>query len=125
MIEEFVNRFMERKSGLESMFTKNPPNSYANIVEAVIRVIQGEDCLNPDPDTIHEIDDGDYQGTLLYVIPAKTYQPSTYWYVFVLYGSCSGCDTLKSIKNDDTPDEAIRDYMLLALQIVEGLKRME
>lgn len=49
---------------------------------------------------IKEIDDGDYQGTLLYLIPEDTYQPnsSEYLMTFVEYGSCSGCDTLQCIQ---------------------------
>jgi hypothetical protein len=50
-----------------------------------------------------EIDDGDYQGTLLYLIPFKTYPPSEseYLMTYVGYGSCSGCDTLLSIQDYD------------------------
>ena len=43
------------------------------------------------------------------------------------YGSCSGCDTLEGIRhyNDDKPtEEQVRDYMTLALHIVQGMKRM-
>lgn len=48
---------------------------------------------------ITEIDDGDYQGTLVYLIPFDTYQPGEgdYLMTYVGYGSCSGCDTLQNI----------------------------
>ncbi|MGL4801881.1 MAG: hypothetical protein ACRC18_06420 [Cetobacterium sp.] len=44
---------------------------------------------------ITTIDNGDYQGTELYLIPRDTYQPAEYDYLMthVGYGSCSGCDT--------------------------------
>lgn len=50
---------------------------------------------------ITEIDDGDYQGTLVYLIPFDTYQPSEgdYLMTYVGYGSCSGCDTLQDIQS--------------------------
>ena len=50
---------------------------------------------------IYEIDDGDYQGTILYIIPFNTYQPNEHEYLmtYVGYGSCSGCDTLQSIQD--------------------------
>ena len=53
-----------------------------------------------DANKITEIDDGDYQGTLLYLIPEDTYQPnsSEYLMTFVEYGSCSGCDALQGIQ---------------------------
>lgn len=43
------------------------------------------------------IDDGDYQGTLLFTIPFGTYQPSAYEYLmtYIGYGSCSVCDALQ------------------------------
>ena len=49
---------------------------------------------------ITEIDDGDYQGTLIFLIPFATYQPdeSEYLMTYVGYGSCSGCDTLQHIQ---------------------------
>ena len=40
----------------------------------------------PGLERIHRIDDGDYQGTLVFVIGGKGYQLSTYWYVKVSYG---------------------------------------
>lgn len=48
---------------------------------------------------IHEIDDGSYSGSLLYLIPKDLYTPSHHDYLltYVDYGSCSGCDTLQSI----------------------------
>ena len=128
MIQEFVNRFMETKSVLETMFTKSHPDSYGDIVESVIRVITQEFSFNPDPERIHLIDDGDYQGTLLFVIPEKGYQPSIYWYVFVSYGSCSGCDMLEGIRayssNPPTPEQ-VADYMTLALHIAQNIKKMD
>ena len=46
------------------------------------------------------IDDGDYQGTLLFIIPFKTYQPCEYDYImtYIGYGSCSGCDALQGVQ---------------------------
>jgi hypothetical protein len=43
------------------------------------------------------------------------------------YGSCSGCDTLQAISSydDDLPnDEQVRDYMMLALHLVQKIKRL-
>ena len=82
----------------------------------------------PDLERIHRIDDGDYQGTLVFVIGGKGYQLSTYWYVKVSYGSCSGCDTLEAIREygGDLPKpQQVEDYMKLALHIVQGLNKME
>lgn len=136
MEQEFVNVFMENKKDLMAIYRKGHPDSYDDIVYNVISLLNKADIdyeLNPDPDNIHRIDDGDYQGTLLYVIPNSNYQPSIYWCVKVCYGSCSCCDTLQSIKYDGVYDydkvnrpneEQINDYITLSLHIVQGLKKI-
>ncbi len=80
-----------------------------------------------DLEKVHEIDDGDYQGTLLYIIPLDTYQPSYWEYVVtsVYYGSCSFCDTLQGIHRyeDGLPDkEQVDGYMKLCLDILQHCK---
>jgi len=74
---------------------------------------------------VHLIDDGDYQGVLLFVIASGGYQPSEYWTTSVWYGSCSGCDTFQSIMEDSDYDRRINDYMTLALHITQKLKKIE
>ena len=131
MITEFIDRFMEKQEEIKVKFQERHPRNYKDIVEIVISMLQGQGTRldeSPDPERIHEIDDGDYQGTLVYVIGAKGYQPSMYWYTRVDYGSCSGCDTLYSIRGYwDTPpsDRQVEDYMTLALHIVQRLRKME
>ena len=130
MIQTFIDRFLAKKPELEAIFSAAHPSDYKEIVTNVIKLVTDEEeygDFNPDPERVHQIDDGDYQGTLLFVVAAKGYQPSDYWYVKVGYGSCSGCDTLESIKNydDETPKpEQVKDYMTLALHVAEGLKKM-
>lgn len=128
MIKEFVNRFMEKKPELQAAFAESHPEDYKAVIKAVVSILNdGNDYGSIDPNRIHQIDDGDYQGTLVFVIAATGYQPSGYWYVKVSYGSCSGCDTLEGIRcySDDKPtEEQVRDYMTLALHIVQGLKKM-
>ena len=72
---------------------------------------------------IKEIDDGDYQGTLLYLIPEDTYQPnsSEYLMTFVEYGSCSACDTLQTIQcylDVRSRDKSIDDLMNLCKDLI-------
>jgi hypothetical protein len=128
MIDTFVQRFEANKTQLESALKTKHPENYKELVTKVIEVITSDDYYDIDPERIHEINDGDYQGTLLYVIASKGYQPSDYWSCFVSYGSCSGCDTLQGIHgyNDEPPnDEQIKEYMTLCLHIVQGLKEMK
>ena len=72
---------------------------------------------------IKEIDDGDYQGTLLYLIPKDTYQPnsSEYLMTFVEYGSCSACDTLQTIQcylDIRSRNKSIDDLMNLCKDLI-------
>lgn len=69
------------------------------------------------------IDNGDYQGTLLFVIPFDTYQPSEYEYLmtYVGYGSCSGCDTLQAITRYEggrPSEDQVKDLLTLCKDIV-------
>jgi hypothetical protein len=129
MIQEFINTYMERKGELEKIYSEKRPEDYLEIVRNVVSILKDVgDYGRMSPDRIREIDDGDYQGTLVYVIAEEGYQPSDYWYVRVCYGSCSGCDTLQEINaqscGDQPTEQQVKDYMTLSLHIVEGLKKM-
>jgi len=127
MIQKFIDIYMANKSVIEDLFKKQHPEEYKDVVKAVITILNTDEYGSPDPERIHLIDDGDYQGTLLFVIGATGYQPDDYWYVKVGYGSCSGCDTLQAISDysyEPPTKEQVKDYMTLALHIVQGLKEM-
>ena len=127
MIKLYVERFMANKSQLENVLKQKHVDSYKELVTEVVKLITSGEYDDLDPERIHEIDDGDYQGTLLFLIAEKGYQPSKYWAVKVGYGSCSGCDTLQSISgySSDAPtQEQVDEYMMLALHIVQGLKEI-
>jgi len=129
MIDEFVKIWDERKEELEAIFKQKHPSDYTEIVTNIAMILEkyGDLYKKMDSSKVHEIDDGDYQGTLLYLIPENTYQPSRYWMVKVGYGSCSGCDTLEGIKDysDNPPTESqVKDYMTLALHIIQALKEI-
>lgn len=129
MIDAFVAAWDAHQGTVRDRFALTHPENYLAVVRAVVQMLAdaSTEYDKPDPERIHEIDDGDYQGMLVYVIGASGYQPYTYWYVTVAYGSCSGCDTLQEIRNYDsdppTPQQ-VSDYMTLALHIVQGLHVM-
>lgn len=128
MIKTFVDRFQNHRAEIEEKLKVKHPEDYAALVKIVVEVIGGDYNDGPDPERIHAINDGDYQGTLVFVIAEKGYQPTDYWYVRVSYGSCSGCDTLEAIRSylDGPPTEKqIKDYMTLVLHIVQGIKKMD
>jgi hypothetical protein len=129
MIQKFVNRFMAAESVLREGFAAKHPDAYDDIVKAVVSVI-GENGAYGEPDAtrIHQINDGDCEGTLVFVIASVGYHPWEYWYVKVGYGSCSVCDTLEGIRGDrggPPTKEQVDAYMTLALHIVQGFKSMQ
>lgn len=128
MIREFTDKFVASEQAVKAKLAEKHPGSYEDIVKLVIEAINPEQEYDaPDFDRIHQIDDGDYQGTLVFVIAAVGYQPSDYWCVFIGYGSCSGCDTLQSINDysDALPTAGqINDYWTLALHVAQRLKAM-
>lgn len=129
MIDKFVEKFNKNKESMENSLKEKHPDEYKDLVKVVIQNINVKDDYDePDPERITVIDDGEYQGTLLFIIGAKGYQPSKYWSVYVNYGSCSGCDTLQGIREysrKSPTDEQVKDYMTLALHIVQGIKEIK
>ena len=126
MIRQYVDAFRENKEQFEKWVESVEEEiTYMDILKQVINL-----CLNElDEDKITEIDNGDYQGTLIYLIPRNCYQPmvSDYVYTSVSYGSCSGCDTLLAAQNWDYCNVKYNVDMVttIALHLVENMKWLE
>ena len=100
MIKYCLNRWNENHQKLrQQLETDTSLNGcdYKYLVELVTKFILGKEW---DAENITVVDNGDYQGTQLFLIPEDTYQPSEseYLMTYVGYGSCSGCDTLQAIQ---------------------------
>lgn len=130
MLKYCLRKWDENKKKLEDELRKDPDlNSceYKHIVEKVVEVILNTNEEKPwNSDEITEIDNGDYQGTLLFLIPRSTYQPTEYEYLmtYVGYGSCSGCDILQGIQNcgkSAISEEQLKDFMLLCKDIITNI----
>lgn len=134
MIKEFIDRYYQNKDILENYYKKNKQglySEYIEIVKALINyVINTKDIKGYflDVNNITVIDNGDYQGTLIFLIPLDSYQPSPseYLFTYVDYGSCSGCDTLQKISDYEYQDypnnQQVKDYMTLSLHILQNFK---
>ncbi len=129
MIKFCVEQWGNNKEKLEKYFEEMSKDEllelgYIDLVKAIVKCIfNNNEKYSWDSERITEIDNGYYQGTLLYLIPEDRYQPdeAEYLMTYVGYGSCSGCDTLLSIKawfNDK--DEIIKDYISLCKDIVQN-----
>jgi hypothetical protein len=131
MIKEVINQWDKNKEKLESYFktTKQEEiaGNYLSIVKKLFELVLLDDEWDIEKITV--VDDGDYQGTQLFIIPKKTYQPSfdDYLITHTYYGSCSGCDTLESIRNynDELPThEQVSEYMTLALHLIQKMQKL-
>ena len=131
MLKIVVEKWWKNKNKLEAAYRfKTGWNScsYLDIVKETINSILNDNdgYTKWDIEHITEIDNGDYQGTLLYLIPENTYQPSSdeYLMTYVYYGSCSGCDTLQAIQEwSEGPlkEDQIKEFMMLSLHLLENM----
>ena len=132
MIKLFAKAWEKNSKNLEKWFAENTQDKYSDykvIWKAVLDIVVNPIMRRPfDTERITEVDDGEYQGTLLFITPFDTYQPCHYEYVltFVDYGSCSGCDTLLAINHFDDADLPtelqVKEYMKLALDMLQAAR---
>lgn len=126
MEKKLVEQWDKNKEFLRSRFEARNPDSYDDIFKQLFEVVLTDEKYQTDKITV--IDDGDYQGTRIFVIPKQTYQPSGYDYLVceVGYGSCSGCDTYEAICSESYEDKPTEDqvtqFMTLALHMLQGTK---
>ena len=101
--------------------------SYLDLVKLAFDYIynsdEGRSSEKLNVSDITEIDNGDCQGTLVYLIPFNTYQPDECQYLmtYVGYGSCSGCDTLQAIQawgKEALTEQQVSDFMILCKDIL-------
>lgn len=131
MIKEFCLAWEKNKEKLENYFRTTEQGEYCkyeDLVELLFDIV-----INPsiedgyywfDTKNILVIDDGDYQGTQVFILHRNKYQPSVEDYVYTntCYGSCSYCDTLQGIHGYESglPDEQqVEDYMSLCLHLLQ------
>ena len=140
MIEEFVKAWNHNKTMLEEYFKTTEMGVYSDY-NTLVKLLF-EKVINPyrktlkykepyDLSRLHVIDDGDYQGTIIYLIPESWFQPNSFDYVWtcVEYGSCSTCDTIKGIcegDEDELPNEQqLKNFMTLCLHLLQHCKKLD
>lgn len=131
MIKEFCLAWEKNKDKLEEYFRTTKQDEYDEyrtlvglLFDIVVNPEIGCESNKYDTENILKIDDGDYQGTEIFILHKNLYQPyiEDYVYTSTYYGSCSGCDTLLSISEygDGLPDDSqVNDYMDLCLHLLQ------
>ena len=136
MIQEFIDYWRKDKQNFQNWLEGLDKEElewkleYSDIVKHIFAEV-----INPnikyenhyydgfEVDKMTVIDDGDYQGTNIFIIPKDVYQPSVEDYVYThnYYGSCSGCDALQHAQTLDR-DKCIESIMTIALHLVSNMK---
>ena len=131
MIKDFCLALEKNKDKVKEYFRTTPQSEYDSYELLVRRLF--DIVINSEYEKEHEkydtknilvIDDGEYQGTEIYLLHKKTYQPDVedYIYTSTYYGSCDVCDTLLSISDcsyDLPNEEQVSDYINLCLHLLQ------
>lgn len=130
MLKYCIEKWEQNKNILKNALSKDVNLNtcdYEYLVHMVVKFILNknvrENDVRFDERNIVVIDHGDYQGSQLFVVAEEAYQPGHWQYIigYQDYGSCSGCDTLKSIQSSGytTHNETqLKEYMALCKDIV-------
>ena len=131
MIQEFVKYLEAHKDKMKLWFEGKlvdgeEPN-YKDIVVAIVdNVFNADDNYDSFSTNVVELDDGDYNGTKIFIIHRDTYEPGLgdYYYTSDYYGSCSGCDTLLRIYETVEDDkEKVSLLMNVALNLLQRFNK--
>ena len=89
--------------------------------QIIIHVLNGGDkSMNINPDEISVIDDGNYQGTQIFLFHVERYQPDVEDY----YGSCDVLLGISDYEGGLLNEEQIKEYMYLSLQLIQKIKKL-
>ena len=76
---------------------------------------------------ITKIDNGDYQGTLIFLISLEDYSPcaTDYLITYIDYGSCEGCDALLAAISyiDDNKKYAAKSILMICKDLISHIKK--
>lgn len=118
MIQEFVDNFIANEKQIKEYFLTNHPDYYFDIVKLACK-----HAIKEEHEVI-EVTGASYQDSNLYVIKVNPkFGETMFFSVLVAYGSCSYCDTIMSIKENNLEDEEkVNSYYQLALNVVQEIR---
>ena len=140
MLNFAVEKWYKYKKDLENYFQSHKQSDYAEEYYDFLKITlltifpEVDNCYNNITkhtlcvDDIQAIDFGNYSGTLIFVFHLPVYNPdlTETFYTTVDYGSCTGCDTLMRISNEELKERPTmaqtQAYMQLALNLVQNIK---
>lgn len=89
--------------------------TYGTLAKLTYATLFDGSDIDIDSEQIHVIDDGEYQGSLIFVIPFDEYQPGPgdYLMAHCSYGSCPCCDALQGIQYEENRKQQNEDLLSL------------
>lgn len=131
MLKQIVTQWDLNKKNLEEYFKKTPQSEYSPYMEIlrqiIIHVLNGGDkSMNINPNEISVIDDGNYQGTQIFLFHVERYQPDVedYYWTNNYYGSCDVLLGISDYEGGLPNEEQIKEYMYLSLQLIQKIKKL-
>lgn len=122
MLKYCINKWEENRGKLKKAIQElDGYISYTELMKLVVKHIFGDEW---DDKEITAIDNGDYQGTIIFAFHKKTYQPyaSQYLMTYISYGSCSLCDALEAaFFENETEEETVLDLMNICLHLIQNM----
>ena len=111
----YLKEWDKNKFKLKAHFEKEEPKSYIEILSKITEII-----LNNKVIEIKEMFlEGVYQGDIEIEIKLADVELKT----SVWYGTCSGCDTLQSIQDEESERVRISGYMMLSLHLMQKMTK--
>lgn len=130
MLKWCVDKWFANKEGLRRVLETDESLKnceYLHLMELVVEHIlnqKEEENSRFDSAKITKVDQGDWQGTILFFIPRKTYEPNAgdYLLTYIEYGSCPLCDVLEKTKDglydNKNKKQSIDDFMIICKELV-------
>lgn len=138
MIKDFVFAWEANKGKLRKYFEeylKEDYCGYSELVRLLFKLVVNpymealyDEWPKPgyDVDRMHVIDDGEFCGTLMYLIPKYGYEPDCDDYVmtYAWYGSCDVCDLIQNIywRGGKASENDVKALMQLSLHLLQRCK---
>lgn len=123
MLKYCINKWDENRGNLKKAIQElDGYINYTELMKLVVKHIFGDEW---DEEEITVIDNGDYQGTIIFAFHRKTYQPyaSQYLMTYISYGSCSLCDALEAaFFENETEEETVLDLMRICLNLIQNMR---
>ena len=129
MIKLFVDLWDKNKDKLENYFRNSNITSYGTNYIDLLKTVINEALNNNDlgikfSDKVGKIEFGDYTGIMILTFSLDVEFPSTddIMYTSIDYGSCTACDAIQAVWNEDDFETMIKSYMILSLHLIQHMK---